>query len=150
MKILQEELKNLAEKFEGKYFIDHIWLDDFARNHNLCGLDGFSFDQKKIMAACGCLLVSSHGDIPSSKKPGYSEIIFNDTEQENVMEEEKVFGRINEEGSVDLLHYETGEAVTRYEGCWPLNSELSGAYEHPAGIELSVEDAEELGIEIEA
>lgn len=62
---------------------------------------------------------------------------------------EKIFGRINGNGNVDLLHWETGEAVTRFEGCWPLNSELSGAHEHPDGIELSKKDAESCEIEIE-
>jgi hypothetical protein len=61
----------------------------------------------------------------------------------------EIFGRINSEGNVDLLHSETGEAVTRHEGCWPLNSNLSGAYEHPEGIELSKEDAQTLNIPIE-
>jgi hypothetical protein len=63
--------------------------------------------------------------------------------------EEKIFGRINASGNVVLLHWETGEAVTRYEGCWPLNSDLGGSYEHPEGIELSREDAENLEIPIE-
>ena len=62
---------------------------------------------------------------------------------------EKIFGRINSNGNVDLLYWETGEVVTRYEGCWPLNSEFGGGYEHPEGIELSREDAKKCGIEIE-
>lgn len=65
------------------------------------------------------------------------------------METEKIFGRINEDGNVDLLHWESGEKVTRYENCWPLNSEVSGGHEHADGIELSRQDAEALEIPID-
>ena len=63
--------------------------------------------------------------------------------------EPEIFGRINGNGNDDLLHWESGEAVTRYAECWPLNSDLSGSYEHAEGIELSREDAESLEIPIE-
>ena len=63
--------------------------------------------------------------------------------------EPEIFGRINGNGNVDLLHWESGEAVTRYAECWPLNSDLSGSYEHAEGIELSREAAESLEIPIE-
>jgi len=63
--------------------------------------------------------------------------------------EPEIFGRLNGAGNVDLLHRETGERVTRYDGCWPLNSELSGSWEHPEGIELSKPHAEALKIPIE-
>ena len=61
----------------------------------------------------------------------------------------EIFGRINENGNVDLLCTETGETVTRFAGCWPLSSNMSGEYEHSEGIELSREDAENLDIPIE-
>ena len=60
-----------------------------------------------------------------------------------------IFGRMDEKGNVDLLDTESGEAATRCPGCWPLNSDLSGDYEHPEGIKLSLDDAVKLGIEIE-
>jgi hypothetical protein len=157
MERLKEDLKKLAEtwnasgeydgtEFEGRYFISDDDLDEFAQEHGLAEDDKESFDEAKIQVNCDCQLncYYYHGNRHFRER----EVIFNETEQEKGMEE-KVFGRMNEDGNVDLLHVEDGEAVTRYEGCWPLNSELSGAYEHPAGIELSVEDAEELGIEIE-
>jgi hypothetical protein len=126
-------------------------FDDFTDEH---GLTIWQDDEKEfrdhpatlkaVEKICDCKIVWDE-----SRK--CETVIFNNkTEQENEMEEEKVFGRKNADGNIDLLHWETGEAVTRYPGCWPLDSELSGAYEHPAGIKLSVEDAEELGIEIEA
>ena len=65
------------------------------------------------------------------------------------MKNQRVFGRINDNGNVDLLDYYTGESVTRYPDCWPLGSDLTGEYEHPEGISLTLEDAEKLKIEIE-
>jgi len=60
------------------------------------------------------------------------------------------FGRINSNGNVDVLHVEDGEAARRLDASvYPVDSELSARYEHADGIELSVVDAEKLGIEIE-
>lgn len=59
------------------------------------------------------------------------------------------FGRINEEGNVDVLHID-GAAATRLDASvYPIGSDVSARYEHPAGIVLSRTDAERLGIEIE-
>lgn len=62
-----------------------------------------------------------------------------------------VFGRTNENNNVDVL-YETGEPVTRvadWSNYYPVNSQLSCAYEHPKGIELSLDDAKKLGLDVE-
>ncbi|PHM23008.1 hypothetical protein [Xenorhabdus ehlersii] len=63
----------------------------------------------------------------------------------------EIFGRINQSGNVDILYMETGENVTRIEinGLYPVGSNVSSLYEHPAGIELILEDALRVGIEIE-
>ena len=61
-----------------------------------------------------------------------------------------IFGRINAEGNVDILHVEDGYPVTRIDAdIYPVGSDLSTRYEHPEGITLTKEDAEALGIEIE-
>ena len=56
------------------------------------------------------------------------------------------------EGQYAILHNEDGEPVTRL-SCvppvWPLESELSSAYEHPRGLILSAADVARLGIQIE-
>lgn len=60
------------------------------------------------------------------------------------------FGRMNERGNVDILHVEDGYPATRLDATvYPIGSEVSAKYEHPQGIELSVADAQKLGIEIE-
>lgn len=60
------------------------------------------------------------------------------------------FGRINDAGNVDVLHVEDGAAATRLDaGVYPVGSDVSARYEHPAGIVLSRADADKLGIEIE-
>lgn len=63
----------------------------------------------------------------------------------------EVFGRINEQGNVDILYINDGDRVTRLDvdGCYPVNSSLSTRYEHSNGIVLTVEQCNELGIEIE-
>ena len=61
----------------------------------------------------------------------------------------EIFARINEDGNYDILHAEDGERVTYLDNCWPLDSSLSGSYEHPEGIRLDLEQVESLGIEIE-
>ena len=63
-----------------------------------------------------------------------------------------IFGRINTDGNVDVLDVDTGERVTRLEGCfnvYPVGSSLSAEYEHPQGIALSHSDACNIGIVIE-
>lgn len=64
----------------------------------------------------------------------------------------EIFGRKNQNGTIDILHTEDGEPVTRISGChtiYPINSSLSCDWEHPDGITLSMEDAKALGIEVE-
>jgi len=61
----------------------------------------------------------------------------------------EIFARPNEDGSYSILHVEDGQAVTRLDGCWPLDSNLSGSYEHPEGIRLDAEQVQSLGIEVE-
>ena len=59
------------------------------------------------------------------------------------------FGRINQDGNVDVLHID-GAAATRLDASvYPVGSDVSARYEHPAGIVLTRADADKLGIEIE-
>ena len=61
-----------------------------------------------------------------------------------------VFGRLDDAAHVMLLYETDGLPVTRIDAnVYPIGSELSARYEHPAGITLSREDAEGLGIAIE-
>lgn len=60
----------------------------------------------------------------------------------------EIFARENADGNFDIFH-EDGVAVTSLDGCWPLNSSLSGSYQHPEGIVLDREQVESLGIELE-
>lgn len=63
----------------------------------------------------------------------------------------EIFGRVNENGNVAILYAESGEAVTRLDASvYPVGSNLSARYEHPSGIILSREDANKLGLQIEA
>ncbi|MBU2527542.1 MAG: hypothetical protein KKC03_13175 [Bacteroidetes bacterium] len=71
---------------------------------------------------------------------------------------DKIFGRINKDGNVDVLWADEGEPVTRLdEHCggvtlarvWPVNSTVSAYYEHPKGLVLTMEDARKIGLEIE-
>lgn len=60
------------------------------------------------------------------------------------------FGRLNDDGNVMVLHVEDGVEATRLDASvYPVGSDLSARYEHPAGIVISVDDAKKLGIEIE-
>jgi len=59
---------------------------------------------------------------------------------------EDVYAVIDQDGNYGIFHNEDGWAVTRLEGCWPLDSDLSGLYEHPEGIRLDEEQVEKLGI----
>lgn len=65
----------------------------------------------------------------------------------------EIFGRINSDGNVALLHSECGTPVTRLEDArplvYPVNSDRSCCYEHPNGLVVTYEDAERLGIDIE-
>lgn len=59
------------------------------------------------------------------------------------------FGRVNDEGTVDVLHT-SGEAATRLDASvYPAGSSLSARYEHTSGISLSKEDAKKIGLPIE-
>jgi hypothetical protein len=59
------------------------------------------------------------------------------------------FGRRNENGDILILHVEDVDAATRLDASvYPVGSDLSARYEHPEGIVLALEDAEQLNIEI--
>ena len=60
------------------------------------------------------------------------------------------FGRINEDGNVVVLHVEDGAVATRLDcSVYPVGSQVSARYEHPAGITLNVADAKRIGLDIE-
>lgn len=62
----------------------------------------------------------------------------------------EMFGRVNNEGNVDVFFVETGESVTRIDAnVYPVGSELSVRYEHPEGITLTMADANSIGLDIE-
>jgi hypothetical protein len=62
----------------------------------------------------------------------------------------EVFGRINAEGNVDILFAEDGYPVTRLDAdVYPVSSDLSVRYDHAEGIVLTLEDARNIGIDIE-
>lgn len=67
----------------------------------------------------------------------------------------EVFGRMNEQGTVDILYIETGERVTVLNANAMTsnhNADPSArhcTYEHAEGIELTVKTTKSLGIEIE-
>ena len=64
--------------------------------------------------------------------------------------ETEIFGRLDADGNVRVLHDEDGEPVRRLDAdVYPVGSNLSVRYEHPEGIILSKEDADKLGIEME-
>jgi hypothetical protein len=63
--------------------------------------------------------------------------------------DDSMFGRINEDGNVDVFNAD-GSAATRLDSrVWPVGSDLSGAYEHPAGITITREDAEKIQLTLE-
>lgn len=67
----------------------------------------------------------------------------------------RIFGRENECGDIEVLTFWGGEAVTKLEESikpmvYPVDSNRSCYYEHPNGLVLSREDAEKIGLEIEA
>ena len=60
-----------------------------------------------------------------------------------------LFGRINENGNVTVFEAD-GSAATRIDAnVYPVGSSLSARHEHPNGIELTVSDAEKIGLAIE-
>ena len=60
---------------------------------------------------------------------------------------EKMFYRKNNEGHAVILYSSDGAPVTRIDAnVYPVGSDLSACYEHPAGIVLTVSDAEKIGI----
>lgn len=63
----------------------------------------------------------------------------------------EVFGRMNDNGTVDILYINDGDRVTRLnvDGVYPVNSSLSTRYEHASGIVLTIEQCKKLNIEIE-
>lgn len=62
---------------------------------------------------------------------------------------ENIFGRINETGNVDVLN-DDGTSVTEMDDCtlYPVGSDTSVCYEHPEGIEITLDDAKRIGLEI--
>lgn len=64
-----------------------------------------------------------------------------------------IFGRINSSGNVEVFFSECGESVTRFDESiatiYPVDSDFSAAYEHPAGIVISQYDATKIGLRIE-
>ena len=60
------------------------------------------------------------------------------------------FGRINENGNVDVFNND-GDSATRLDihTLYPVGSSLSTSYEHCDGIELSISDFNKTGIELE-
>lgn len=63
----------------------------------------------------------------------------------------EVFGRVNEDGNVDVLYVETGEAVNRLDApdVFPVGSEFGCTWDHPEGITITKEDAIRLVLDIE-
>ena len=63
----------------------------------------------------------------------------------------EVFGRINNDGNVDILDINDGDRVTRLnvDGIYPVNSLLSTKYEHTHGIILLMDQCKTLNIAIE-
>ena len=60
-----------------------------------------------------------------------------------------LFGRINENGNVTVFEAD-GSTATRIDAnVYPVGSNLSARYEHADGIELTVADAEKIGLMIE-
>ena len=63
---------------------------------------------------------------------------------------EKYFYRKNDDGNAVILHAEDGSVVTRIDAnVYPVGSQLSTRYEHPAGIVLTISDAKKIGIKNE-
>ena len=75
-------------------------------------------------------------------------------EQLDIMQKQEIFGISNDDNTVSLYHCECGEAVTRLDEdmpmVWPVNSDLSGYYEHPNGIIITLDTANSIGLAIES
>ena len=68
------------------------------------------------------------------------------------MKNKEYFGRLRDDGNVDVLYADGGGRVIQIEEwdtIYPVNSHLSCAWEHPEGIVLSIYDAKELRLTIE-
>lgn len=66
------------------------------------------------------------------------------------MNTSNMFYRTDENGNAVILHADDGAAVTRIDAdVYPIGSQLGSRYEHPAGIVLTVADAEKIGIHAE-
>lgn len=64
--------------------------------------------------------------------------------------DDSIFGRMNENGDVDILDVDDGEAICRLDAnVYPVGNDLSVRYEYSNGIVLSLADANLLGIKIE-
>jgi len=65
----------------------------------------------------------------------------------------EIFGRAQQNGNVMLFYKNDGELVTSIDDSepqiWPEKSNLSAYYDHEGGIEITAQDANELGIDIE-
>lgn len=61
-----------------------------------------------------------------------------------------IFYRVNDNGNADIFYAEDGEAVVSLdENIYPVGSDVSARYEHPEGLELTIEDAKKIGIPCE-
>jgi hypothetical protein len=93
MERLKEDLKKLAEtwnasgeydgtEFEGRYFICDVWLGEFADENGFVSDDAAN----ELQAACQCQIIYDYDGANPNRQFGDSEIIFNETEQENEIE----------------------------------------------------------------
>ncbi len=60
-----------------------------------------------------------------------------------------MFGRINDNGNVTVFEADGSTATSIDANVYPVGSSTSARYEHPDGIELTVADAEKIGLIIE-
>lgn len=60
-----------------------------------------------------------------------------------------MFGRINSQGNVTVFNSDGSVATKIDANVYPIGSGLSARYEHAQGIELSIEDAMKIELEIE-
>lgn len=60
-----------------------------------------------------------------------------------------MFGRINDNGNVTVFEADGSTAARIDANVYPVGSSTSARYEHPDGIELTVADAEKIGLIIE-
>lgn len=63
---------------------------------------------------------------------------------------ENMFGRIRQDGNIDVLYADDGCVVTRIDAnIYPVGSQLGCRYEHPEGIVLTPEDAATIKLPLE-